>query len=132
VSGHGGTGKTFLWRTFIAKLRSKGMIVLAVASSGVAALLLLGGRTVHSQFKISIDMHDRSLCNIRRGTDLAGLIRQTSLVLWDEVLMSHRRCVECLDRTCGMCYLKMRVAMLLCLLGVFLWLWVVIQAGFAG
>jgi hypothetical protein len=75
------------------------MIVLAVASSGVAALLLPGGRTAHSRFKIPIDLHDRSLCSIRRGTDLAGLIKQTSLVLWDEAPMSHRRCVECLDRT---------------------------------
>jgi hypothetical protein len=99
VSGHGGTGKTFLWRTIIAKLRSQGMIVLAVASSGVAALLLPGGRTAHSRFKIPIDMDDRLLCNIRRGTDLADLVKQTSLVLWDEAPMSHRRCVESLDRT---------------------------------
>jgi hypothetical protein len=75
------------------------MIVLAVASSGVAALLLPCGRMEHSRFKILIDMHDRSLCNIHRCTNLAGLIRQTSLVLWDEARMSHRRCVECLDRT---------------------------------
>ncbi|CAJ2652908.1 unnamed protein product [Trifolium pratense] len=34
VYGHGGTGKTFLYRTIIAKLRSEGKIVLAVASSG--------------------------------------------------------------------------------------------------
>uniref|UniRef100_A0A0E0C530 ATP-dependent DNA helicase n=1 Tax=Oryza meridionalis TaxID=40149 RepID=A0A0E0C530_9ORYZ len=40
VSGHGGTGKTFLWNTIIAKLRSQNKIVLAVASSGVASLLL--------------------------------------------------------------------------------------------
>jgi hypothetical protein len=99
VSGHGGTGKTFLWRTVIAKLRSQGMIVLAVASSGVAALLLPGGRTAHSRFKIPLDMGDRALCNIHRGTDLADLIKQTSLVLWDEAPMSHRGCVESLDRS---------------------------------
>jgi hypothetical protein len=34
VYGHGGTGKTFLYRTIIAKLRSEKKIVLAVASSG--------------------------------------------------------------------------------------------------
>jgi hypothetical protein len=42
VSGHGGTGKTFLWRAIMATLRSRGHIVLAVASSGVASLLLPG------------------------------------------------------------------------------------------
>nr|GEV15652.1 nucleic acid-binding, OB-fold protein [Tanacetum cinerariifolium] len=33
VYGHGGTGKTFLWKTIIFSLRSKGKIVLVVASS---------------------------------------------------------------------------------------------------
>jgi len=34
VYGHGGTGKTFLYRIIIAKLRSERKIVLDVASSG--------------------------------------------------------------------------------------------------
>lgn len=55
VSGHGGTGKTFLWNAMIAKLRSQNKIVLAVASSGVASLLLPRGRTAHSRFKIPIE-----------------------------------------------------------------------------
>ncbi|GJY45173.1 DNA helicase [Tanacetum coccineum] len=40
VYGHGGTGKTFLWKTITYTLRADGKIVLAVASSGVASLLL--------------------------------------------------------------------------------------------
>ena len=48
VHGHGGTGKTFLWIIIIAKIRSENRIVLAVASSGIASLLLPGGRTAHS------------------------------------------------------------------------------------
>lgn len=42
--GSGGCGKTYLWRTLICKLRSEGKIVLPVASSGIAATLLPGGR----------------------------------------------------------------------------------------
>lgn len=67
VSGHGGTGKTFLWRTVLAKLRSQGMIVLAVTSSGVAVLLLPGGRTAHSRFKIPVDLDDRHTSWYRPG-----------------------------------------------------------------
>jgi hypothetical protein len=52
VYGSGGTGKTFVWTTLISCLRGQGKIVLAVASSGIASLLLLGGRTPHSRFKI--------------------------------------------------------------------------------
>ncbi|GJT19857.1 ATP-dependent DNA helicase PIF1-like protein [Tanacetum coccineum] len=49
VYGYGGTGKTYLYKTMFAALRSKGEIVLNVASSGIAALLLEGGRTAHSR-----------------------------------------------------------------------------------
>jgi Cdc6-like AAA superfamily ATPase len=64
--GHGGTGKTFLWKTIINTLRSEGKIVLAVASSGIASLLLPSGRTTHSRFKIPIDLTDESMCHIKK------------------------------------------------------------------
>ena len=43
VDGPGGTGKTFLYECLLAKVRSQHKIALAVASSGIAALLLQGG-----------------------------------------------------------------------------------------
>jgi hypothetical protein len=64
VYGSGGTGKTFVWTTFLSRLQGQGKIVLAVASLGIASLLLLGGRTAHSRFKIPIDLHDELTCNI--------------------------------------------------------------------
>lgn len=70
VYGYGGTGKTFLWNTIISRLRSEKHIVLAVASSGVAALLLPGGRTAHSRFKIPIVIEESSVCEIKRGHSL--------------------------------------------------------------
>jgi ABC-type ATPase involved in cell division len=48
VEGHGGTCKTYLWKAITTKIRSEGKIVLAVASCGITALLLEGGRTAHS------------------------------------------------------------------------------------
>jgi hypothetical protein len=51
VQGHGGMGKTFFWHIIINRLRSEGLIVLVVASSGIALLLLPSGRTAHSRFK---------------------------------------------------------------------------------
>ncbi|KAM0859110.1 hypothetical protein ACQ4PT_047400 [Festuca glaucescens] len=99
VSGHGGTGKTFLWNAIVTAVRADGKIVLAVASSGVASLLLPGGRTGHSRFRIPVQIDERSLCNISRGTNLAGLVQQASLILWDEAPMTNRRCFEALDRS---------------------------------
>ncbi|XP_071688293.1 uncharacterized protein [Rutidosis leptorrhynchoides] len=97
--GYGGTGKTFLWKTLSTALRSKGEIVLNVASSGIAALLLPGGRTAHSRFAISIDPTDESFCTILPNSNLAGLIRRTKLIIWDETPMVNRRCVEALDHS---------------------------------
>lgn len=99
VYGHGGTGKTFLWSTIISKIRSEGQIVLAVASSGIASLLIEGGRTAHSRFRIPIDINETSTCEIKKGTHLAELICKTSLVVWDEAPLNHRHIFEAVDRT---------------------------------
>jgi len=48
VYGYGDTGKTFLWKTLTFKLRSEHRIVLNVASSRIASLLLPSSRTAHS------------------------------------------------------------------------------------
>jgi hypothetical protein len=99
VCGHGGTGKTFLWNAIIAKLRSEKKIVLAVASLGVASLLLPRGHTAHSRFKIPFDINDTVKCKVKRGTMLAELIQVATLIIWDEAPMTNRRCFEALDRT---------------------------------
>jgi len=88
VSGFGGTGKTFLWGAIVAWLRAHQKIVLIVATSGVAALLLPGGCTAHSRFKIPCDLDECSVCDIKRGSMLGELIDSTSLVIWDEALMT--------------------------------------------
>ncbi|XP_075521378.1 uncharacterized protein LOC142554601 [Primulina tabacum] len=63
VYGYGGTGKTFVWKTLSAYLRSKGEIILNVASSGIASLLLPDGRTAHSRFAIPFNLNEESTCN---------------------------------------------------------------------
>ena len=78
VEGHGGTGKTFLWKAITTKLRSEGRIVLAVASCGIAALLLQGGRTAHSRFHIPLNITDETTCEIKQGSHLAELLKKTS------------------------------------------------------
>jgi hypothetical protein len=93
---HGGTGKTFLWHTIINRLRLDGLIVLTVASSGIASLLLPGGHTAHSRFKIPLTVSDTSLCNIKKKKNLARLLEMTSLVVWDEAPMNNRCCFEAL------------------------------------
>jgi hypothetical protein len=97
LHGPGGTGKTYLYNTLCYHLRSQQKIVLCVASSGIAALLLKGGRTVHSCFKIPIPCHESSVCGFSKNSDLAELICTTDLVIWDEAPMQHRHIMETVD-----------------------------------
>nr|GEY08452.1 ATP-dependent DNA helicase PIF1-like [Tanacetum cinerariifolium] len=84
VYGYGGTGKTYVYKTMSAALRSKGEIVFNVASSGITASLLEGGRTTHSRFAIPIN---------------------------DEAPMVNRHCYEAFDRTlCDICRTDTTVA----------------------
>jgi len=62
--------------------------MLAVASSWIVSLLLLGGRTAHSRFKISIDLHDESTCNIIQQMKVAKLVRKVNLIIWDDASLS--------------------------------------------
>lgn len=97
--GYGGTGKTFMWNTIAAALRSAGHIVLLVASSGIASLLLPGGKTAHSRFKIPVPAFENSTCNIHQGSELAELLKQTKVIIWDEAPMTSKYCFEALDKT---------------------------------
>jgi len=99
VQGHGGTGKTFLWHKIINRLRSDGLIVIVVASSGIASLLLPGGHTTHSRFKIPLTVSDTSSCKIKKKRDLARLLEMTSLIVCDEAPMNNQCCFEALDRS---------------------------------
>jgi hypothetical protein len=67
IDGPGGSGKTYLYNTILGTVRNNGKIALAVASSGIAAMLLDGGRTAHSRFKINLDTSD-CFCNVSRGS----------------------------------------------------------------
>jgi ATP-dependent DNA helicase PIF1 len=99
VDDPAGTGKTFLYNILLANIRLHGDIAIAVASSGIAALLLNGGRTAHSRFKIPLKIDEFSTCNISRNTQLARLINEAKIFIWDEAPMMHKFVFEAVDRT---------------------------------
>ena len=99
MNGGAGTGKTFLYNTIATKCKCLGHIVVVVASSGTASLLLVGGRIAHSTFKIPLDVLENSSCGFNKQSLQAELFRQTKLITWDEVPMQHRHCVESVDRS---------------------------------
>lgn len=99
IDGPGGTGKSTLLKHVLARVRHIGRIAIAVASSGIASLLLPGGRTAHSAFKIPLKTTKTSTCFIPKQSKLKGLIEAASVIIWDEAPMTHRFAFEAVDRT---------------------------------
>lgn len=97
----GGTGKTFLISLLLATIRSRNDVALALASSGIAATLLEGGRTAHSALKLPLNMqiNETPICNISKNSAMAKILQVCKLIVWDECTMAHKRSLEALDRT---------------------------------
>ncbi|XP_049315847.1 uncharacterized protein LOC125779250 [Bactrocera dorsalis] len=97
----GGTGKTFLISLILATIRSEQKIALALASSGIAATLLDGDRTAHSALKLPLNMQaiETPTGNISKSSGMAKVLQQTSIILWDECPMAHKKSLETLNRT---------------------------------
>jgi hypothetical protein len=66
VDGPGGTEKTYLYRALLATIRNQKKIVMATATSGVAASIMPGGRTAHSRFKIPLTIDNGAFCTFTK------------------------------------------------------------------
>jgi hypothetical protein len=100
VDGLGGASKTFLYGCLLNRVRSTGDIALSMASSSIAALLLEGGCTAHSCFKIPVaSLCGSSTCYVPLNSPQAALIRAARLIVWDEAPMAHKHVFEVVNRT---------------------------------
>jgi len=71
VDDPGGTGKMFLYKALLSRVRSEGLIAIATATSGIAASILPRGCTAHSRFKIPIKIGDNSMCSFMKQSGTA-------------------------------------------------------------
>lgn len=82
-------------------MRAHAKLVLCAASTGIAALILPGGLTAHSTFKLPFgdDAVEGSVCNVKAESERADVLKRTSLIIWDEVVMSSKFALEALNLT---------------------------------
>ena len=62
IDGPSGTGNTFVYTLLLGTVHSQGNKIITVASSGLAALLMPGGRTAHSHLGIRIPVDGATYC----------------------------------------------------------------------
>ncbi|KAK4385933.1 hypothetical protein Sango_2717300 [Sesamum angolense] len=99
VDGPGGTGKTYLYRALLATFRNVGFIMVATATSGIAAIQLPGGRTAYSKLKIPIKLDSSSICNFSKQSEVCQLLDRAATIIWDEAPMADKKAIETVDRT---------------------------------
>ena len=78
----------------LSTLRSKGLIALATATSGVAASILLAGRITHSRFIIPLNIEEIKSCHMNKQGSVAHLIQMARLIIWDEASMAKKEALE--------------------------------------
>lgn len=78
-------------------LCGNGKRVIAVAWTGIAAILLPGGKTCHSAFRLPL--------NLQQDTVITGLttkekeqLLHTDVIIWDEASMADKWALEAVDR----------------------------------
>ncbi|GBN80645.1 hypothetical protein AVEN_190716-1 [Araneus ventricosus] len=70
----------------------------SVASTGIAATFLSGGRTAHSIFKIPLTLNATSTCNLKPSTSEAKILLDAKVIVWDEAPMTHVHAFLAVDR----------------------------------
>ena len=98
VNGNAGTGKSFLIRALQCLFVTRGVPYITCASTGIAASLIRG-RTVHSAFRIFTNTHGETLSSLTLATPAGRAIALCSVILIDEVTMTARDVLNCLDET---------------------------------
>lgn len=99
LNGLAGIGKTFFHTIFFHHFWAKGKIVFYIASLDVAALLFPGRKTSYITFKILIDINKLSKSQIPKQLILAGLMKNTTIIVWDEVPIQDKHSFATTNRT---------------------------------
>ena len=65
----------------------------------MASKLLNNGTTVHSRFKVPINIQATKTCSFKTTDATGKLIKEAKLIIFDEMTMLHRHVFEAIDRS---------------------------------
>ncbi|MBU5617912.1 AAA family ATPase [Psychrobacter sp. TAE2020] len=92
LTGSAGSGKTYTLNQYINYLRARRVSVAVTASTGIAATHM-SGTTIHSWSGIGIkdELSERDLTTLARKQFLADRLKETAVLIIDEVSMLHAK-----------------------------------------
>ncbi len=94
----GGGGKTWLLNLVINTIHAHSNICLSTAYSGIAALLLKLGQTMHSKLKVPFEITKQYTLNVTKDSALAHVIRQAKIIIIDECPMARKEHMQAVDK----------------------------------
>ncbi len=99
LTGPAGSGKTYVLREYIKYLNELGASIGITASTGIAATHM-GGVTIHSWSGIGIndDLTKSDIQAIAEKSHVKNKIKNTSILIIDEISMLHHFRLEMIDR----------------------------------
>ena len=98
VDAPGGCGKTYLFNRLAVHLQQHNHKVACAAWTGIAATLMVNGRTVHNLFKLPVPIVETSTCNVSPTSKHADILRSQSLFIIDEASMIPTHALHAIDR----------------------------------
>uniref|UniRef100_A0A914YRA2 ATP-dependent DNA helicase n=1 Tax=Panagrolaimus superbus TaxID=310955 RepID=A0A914YRA2_9BILA len=98
IDGPGGTGKSYTFNTIRKLTMGKGLKVLIMAWSGIAASLYPFGRTCHNLFKLEFPFENDSNSNVSPSSAHGKMIEEADIIIWDEFPMAPKRALEVIDQ----------------------------------
>lgn len=97
IDGPGGTGKTFVFMALYHYCRAKLKKIENMAFSGIAATMLKKGCTVHTAFKLPLNLNRYSRSNIEKNSTEGNFHKNTNLIIWDELPMAPKHALNAVD-----------------------------------
>lgn len=99
IDAPAGAGKTFLIQCLLHMVRAAGHVALAVATTGITALELDGGGTLHSMLKAPMTTSPGCRLNIDARSAHATLIRLARIMIYEEAAFHDKEYLEAVDLT---------------------------------
>ena len=93
-----GSGKTFLLQCILNMVRAEGDVVLVASTTGITALELDGGSTLHSLLKAPLKITAESRLNIDYQTALGRLVREAKVMVYEEAATHPCGMLDAIDR----------------------------------
>lgn len=96
--GPGGSGKTTVYRKIIASCKEMNLSARVFATTGIAATLLEGGKTVHTGFGIPVPCEKDSISMINLESAQADDLRKAAVLMIDEVSQMSTYTLRVIDQ----------------------------------